>query len=730
MKFRILSLITLTFTVCSVSATTIYVATNGSDEYPGTKEKPFASPYKARDHVRSLIRSGLNEDVTVYFRQGEYRLSKTLTFGLRDTPPNGHQITYTSYPNEQATLTSAIDITGWNRLADYPAELPKEARGYVWTAPLPEKVVTFLTLYDSKGMLPRAQCKGFVVDTPRIEKMSRENEDWYESLTMIKYPEGAMRDWENLEDVEVIIRPYFRWVMNILPLSWVNEESRTARTYLPATYPIQPLQDMESDDHMWVENVLEGLDCAGEWVINTRQRKVYLWARNSHKPQDIVAPTLNELIRVEGQIDFDGPVDIPAGGLAFERLVLTQAERGLWSRDDAGIQHDWDMLDKNNALLRFRGAENCIVKACTFTQSGDNGIRMDLYCQKIKVLDNVFSELGGGGILAIGYGPGTKDVNKHNEIVNNHIHHNGKLVWHAPGIILWQSGYNRIAHNYIHDMPRQGIILSGVRLYSFQPMDRPWRECRKTIRWHETGGKRKVWTWREIIPFLHSKENIVEYNELTRVLQRLGDGAAINASGTGDGNIIRRNYAHDIFSPESVSACFRTDNYQRNTLLSENVACHAGMAGFVLSGGAPGEPGPIDVINNIAVDVTKDKAINGCLRLWNQRGPVDGSIFEKNIFYQPIENATFYRLAAVEMDYARNCRFANNILYDKGVESGGKSENLAAFQAAGLAKTDLYVDPLFVDWKNGDFRLRPESPAHKLGIKSIDVRQAGLLKKN
>ena len=37
-----------------------------------------------------------------------------------------------------------------------------------------------------------------------------------------------------------------------------------------------------------------------------------------------------------------------------------------------------------------------------------------------------------------------------------------------------------------------------------------------------------------------------------------------------------------------------------------------------------------------------------------------------------------------------------------------------------------YLDPLFKDCKNGDFRLKPNSPALKMGIKSIDVREAGL----
>ena len=65
--------------------------------------------------------------------------------------------------------------------------------------------------------------------------------------------------------------------------------------------------------------------------------------------------------------------------------------------------------------------------------------------------------MGQGGIILIGYGPGSKDVNKQNEILNNHIHHCGLIYWHSHGVVLWQSGENHVANNYIHHMPRQAI---------------------------------------------------------------------------------------------------------------------------------------------------------------------------------------------------------------------------------------------------------------------------------
>ena len=49
-----------------------------------------------------------------------------------------------------------------------------------------------------------------------------------------------------------------------------------------------------------------------------------------------------------------------------------------------------------------------------------------------------------------------------------------------------------------------------------------------------------------------------------------------------------------------------------------------------------------------------------------------------------------------------------------------------AWQNAGWDKNSLVADPLFVDWKKDDWRLKPESPAFKLGFKAIPVEKIGI----
>ena len=50
----------------------------------------------------------------------------------------------------------------------------------------------------------------------------------------------------------------------------------------------------------------------------------------------------------------------------------------------------------------------------------------------------------------------------------------------------------------------------------------------------------------------------------------------------------------------------------------------------------------------------------------------------------------------------------------------------AAWQKLGYDKTSVIADPLFVDARHDDYRLRPESPAFGLGFQPIPVEKIGL----
>ena len=147
----------------------------------------------------------------------------------------------------------------------------------------------------------------------------------------LHFPEGALKNWDNLEDVEIQVRPSRAWVINMLPLASVDEAAGVATTGVSATYEMGPLPGYlhnPSGAVVWVENILEALDEPGEWVVNTKTRKIYLWPSDpapDGSPRGILAPSTTELIRVEGEIDYDGPTDTPVRGIAFSGLTFSHA---------------------------------------------------------------------------------------------------------------------------------------------------------------------------------------------------------------------------------------------------------------------------------------------------------------------------------------------------------------------------------------------------------------------
>ncbi|MEI8207491.1 MAG: right-handed parallel beta-helix repeat-containing protein, partial [Kiritimatiellales bacterium] len=429
------------------NAVTFYVAPDGSDGAAGTAKAPFATLLRARDAVRALKQSQTN-DFDVIIRGGRYPFSKTLVFGLEDSAVECQTITYKAAAGEQPVLSGGTVLSGWQR-----TELP----GNIWVADFPSTGKNILTLYCGETRLPRARGKGF---TPS-KKYDFKNVSGPVTDT-IEFPPGALKNYADLKHAEMVVRTSAAWAMNILPLVSVDEVSGIAKT-APCNYSLGRMWGTpETPDDMWVENVLAELDAPGEWVAHPDEAKIYYWPLNDQQPVDVIFPAVTEIIRVEGRTDYGGPVDTPVKGLHFEGLTFMHADRMLTPDQigGRGLQHGWDYFDSPNAMLRFRGAENCSIKNCRFTAGGDNGIRLDLHAQKITIENSLFDHLGGAAAVFAGYGLGTKDANKNNAFINNHVYRVCELKKDRPALMIWQSGGNRIANNLIHDVPYTAVSVS------------------------------------------------------------------------------------------------------------------------------------------------------------------------------------------------------------------------------------------------------------------------------
>ena len=416
-------------------------------------------------------------------------------------------------------------------------------------------------------------------------------------LHELHFKPGDMRKWPNIEDIEIFLTPRNPWTVNFLPLDSVDVENGIARTKHPGTYPLS------CDGGGWdiirkfyqVENAIDYLDGPGRWVLDSTAGKLYLWPRTAEPSDDILAPVITELVSFSAEAEKSPWVH----NIIIDGLTFCHGDRMRFRPDRTALQHDWEQYDEPNAMVRLRGAENITIKNCRFCHGGGSGVRLDLHAVDNNICQNEISEIGGTGIVLAGYGPGTRDENHHNQIYSNHVHHCARLWWHSPGIFLSQSGHNRIANNLIHHLPYNGMVLSGVRTYVFDlrmdserrhakygPEDKALYEGYTTIRFGEIAevpidaGKYEILgTPANVhspvegiyrLGFMHSRNNTVENNEIHHVMEILGDGNGVYVSGVGTGNVIRRNFVHDIEGLGGVAA-IRLDDETYFTLVTENV---------------------------------------------------------------------------------------------------------------------------------------------------------------
>lgn len=737
-----------------------YVSTVGNDQWSGKLSEPneartdgpFATVNRAKKAVR-LIKKDLYRNIFVLIRGGEYQLASTEVFTTLDSHYDSFQIVYKAYPSENPIFSSDQKITGW-QLAKSVTNLPAKAKGKVFVAKMPEMPLgkeRFYTLFDNGKLLTRARSNGFE-PTKVMTGGDGGGVDWKGMVNSDRnslwFPSGMIKNWTNLSDIEIFIQPNVGYVTNYLTLSSVDEKSGVAQTELPSTYPMGKI-----DKHLHamdggscrVENVIDYLDSPGEWVVNTKEKLVYYWPENG-TPGHVTFPQLANYILVDGH---------ESGGIvrniAFKDLTFTRAEREVITTKDIGLQHEWDMWNKSNAMVQFRDVEFCELSNCRLTNSGSAGVRLDLHAQSNLIKNNLIDYVGGTGILLCGYGPGKLNVNKSNRILNNQIHHCGEFYYQSNGIMLSQSGENIIQNNKLHHLPYDAIVLSGTRPMFFMLKGQN-REQVGSLRTDEIAPEALYQDdtlkynfnnfvyfsqWPKSSPYYHTRNNIVEDNEVFLVMQKCFDGNAIYLSDVGDGNIIRRNYIHHL-NGVGMQQAIRTDAFIKNTTVAENVIYNCNGGGINL------KYYENNAYNNIIADIhdiVYENSAGKTNRMFigyfsimdvfarDKMPPYTNCTIQNNIFYKVASHNTFYRQGSIKGKLTElkleECNIDKNLYFDVNLADHGKSA-VSYYRTRGADANSIIADPLFRDVKNGDFRLNENSPAYQLGFKDIDTRRIGL----
>ncbi|MBR4934128.1 MAG: S-layer homology domain-containing protein, partial [Clostridia bacterium] len=93
-----------------VETADVYVAVDGNDNNPGTKEKPLATFEAARAKVRELKKTKTKGEIKVAFMGGDYGILNNVTLTAEDSGSADLKITYCAYGDSPVYFTNGVYI--------------------------------------------------------------------------------------------------------------------------------------------------------------------------------------------------------------------------------------------------------------------------------------------------------------------------------------------------------------------------------------------------------------------------------------------------------------------------------------------------------------------------------------------------------------------------------------------------------------------------------------------
>lgn len=665
-----------------------YVAQDGNDSWTGSlpatnpekNDGPFASLEKARDTVRDLAKGGELHQIIVRVRGGIHYLERPFVLSSLDSGSPECHILYEAYPGEQVILSGGRKIdASWAPYKDkiMVCKVPGVAEGEWY----------FHQLFVNGKRQTRARIpnigEGYFHIAGGVEAES-------EKLTSFKFYPGDLKRWHNLNDVVIV--NYRSWDEAILRIQDIDE----SRGIVHFTGPTHTGWGFTfARDGLWgpqryhVENVLEGLDTAGEWYLDRHTGELFYYPPEGDNINDCVvtAPYLVELIRVQGNAEEKSIVQ----NVTFSGFTMRETE---WNLPETGYPGDQADVKLPSALF-FEGVEHCALKNNIMENIGTYAITFGDRCRYNTIAGNEIKNIGAGSIRI-----GTTDRNNYftkcNHISNNHIFNCGVIYNGAVGIWIGQSSENTISHNEIHDINYSGISVG--------------------------------WTWNSADNPCYG--NVFEYNKIYRVMKNANDGAGIYTLGKQAGTIIRNNIIHDIAPYKYFGWGIYFDGESANITVMNNILYRCEWGSAMCPSGNPNL-----WINNILVNSKRGQLF------WMAAARLGWERFIQNIIYYSDPDAYLIHAHSGEgklkekmgeMDYNLYYCSRGNGPEDLKIKGRGipEVESPGDWQRLGFDFHSIYADPLFVDPEHDDYTLKPESPAFKLGFKQINVSAVGRINNN
>eukprot|EP00656_Telonema_subtile_P039161 TRINITY_DN4429_c0_g1_i1.p1 TRINITY_DN4429_c0_g1~~TRINITY_DN4429_c0_g1_i1.p1 ORF type:complete len:518 (+),score=96.96 TRINITY_DN4429_c0_g1_i1:1085-2638(+) len=200
--------------------------------------------------------------------------------------------------------------------------------------------------------------------------------------------------------------------------------------------------------HYFVENILEELDSPGEWFYDPVGSKMFFWPNGTTSWNEMVAPVLSTIIRVQG-----------AEGVEISGLGFTETRATYLEQYEAPSGGDWSV--HRGAALEIEDSAQISVSGCVFDQVGGNGILLSNDVRECVIEASEFVRTGDSCIVSVGSTDGINGTRRTypdgNIIRSNHMHEIG-IYGKQTSCYFQAIGANTVFENNLcYNGPRAGI---------------------------------------------------------------------------------------------------------------------------------------------------------------------------------------------------------------------------------------------------------------------------------
>ena len=644
------------------------VATCSAADITLSPQGPISTPQAARDAARAVAHD-FEHPVRIEVAAGTYPVTGPLVLGAEDS-----NVTWVAAPGAKPVFTGGRVVSGWTKAGEglWKADLP-EVRAGKW-------FFEQLWVNGQRATRARTPNKGFFNITAAVapDVFPGVKETAFRAFSIAPEHFAIFQAIPAAERDGVLVTVTHAWAVGQCRIEALDEGSQSILIKEKSRYPFV---EFEPDQRYWAENFRGALDAPGEWYLDRVAGTLFYMPLPGEDmtKAEVIAPVAEKFIVAKG-----------LHHLTFEGLTFAYAN---YLYPALGL-HDGQAAADVDGVIEFEDCRAVWMTNCEVAHTGSHAIYFRNGCRDSVVKHAYLHDLGGGGVrIGETARPAEERVDSAVGVQDSIIQHGGRLHPAACGVLMTHAQHCLVANCDIGDFYYTGVSAG----------------------WN--------WGYGESL----SRENGILHNHIHHLgWAYLSDMGGFYGLGVAPGTIVYGNHIHHIASHRYGGWGLYNDEGSTDVRMSNNLVHDTSEAGFHQHYGFYNR-----VENNIF-------AFGGKAQIQRSRAEGRTSFFyEHNIVVWDPESKL---LDGSDANWKLNEKplpgeprdaaiFRNNLYWRT---DGKLPENLAGkwtwadWLKMGRDAGTVVADPLFEDLAKRDFRLKPGSPAEKIGFKPWKLEEAGV----